>query len=302
MIYINNLDEAKQLFDALASPTRIKIIELLQQSESMNMDTLSKALNISNGALTAHIKKLSDCGLINVRLHSIGHGTQKLCSLAESKLVIDFIDKTLSGKYARLELNVGQYTNCKINPTCGLCDKERPLFDFDVPHYFKFPEHFNAELVWFTDGFVSYDFPNPLTKEQTLTEIQISLELSSEGPFLAKDFPSTIDFYNNDKLLGRHISPGEFGEHNGKLTPDWWTYGQYGELITITIDENGTCINGLEASSYSIQDVIDDSNDDDFFNLKISCQDRSNTKGGIMLFGKNYGDVPQGIVMKVFYE
>ena len=302
MIYINNLENARQLFDALSSPTRMKIIELLQQTDSMNMDTLSKALNISNGALTAHIKKLSDCGIIHVRLHSVGHGTQKLCSIGESKLVIDFIDKTLSSKYERLELNVGQYTDCNISPTCGLCDKEQPLFDFDIPHYFKYPEHFNAELIWFCDGYVSYSFPNPLLENQTLTEIQLSFELSSEGPFLAKDYPVAIDFYNHDNLLGRHLSPGEFDEHKGRLTPDWWTYGQYGEQITISINEEGTCINGIETSSYSIKNVLADSLNRDFILFKISCEDHTSTKGGVMLFGKRFGDTPQGIVMKVFYQ
>ena len=302
MIYINNLEKAQQLFDALSSSTRMKIIELLQQTRSMNMDTLSKALNISNGALTAHIKKLSDCGIITVKLQSVGHGTQKLCMLGESKIVVDLIDQTLSGKYERLELNVGQYSSCKINPTCGLCDKNRPLFDFDVPQYFKYPEHFDAELLWFCDGFVTYSFPNPLLEGQTLTEIQLTMELSSEGPFLAKDYPATIHFYNHDKQLGKYISPGEFDEHRGKLTPEWWFYGQYGELVTITIGETGTCINGLESSSYSIRDVLSDAGEDDFIRLKLSCENQTTTKGGIMLFGKNYGDHPQGIVMRAVYR
>ncbi|MBO5354104.1 MAG: winged helix-turn-helix transcriptional regulator [Lachnospiraceae bacterium] len=302
MIYINNLETARPLFEALASPTRTKIIELLQQTPDMNMDTLAKSLGITNGALTAHIKKLSDCGIINVKLHSMEHGTQKLCSIGESKLVIDLLDKTLTGQYERLELNVGQYSCCQIQPTCGLCGRNQPLFDFDIPHYFKYPEHFNAELVWFCNGFITYSFPNPLTKGQTLTEVQISLELSSEGPFLARDYPAAIDFYNHDRLLGRHISPGEFDEHKGKLTPDWWFYGQYGEHLTISITESGTCINGLEASSYSIHDLLNDATEDAFFQFKISCEDQNSAKGGIMLFGKGFGDLPQGIVMKVFYR
>ena len=302
MIYINDLESAKLLFEALSSSTRIKIIKLLQQTDSMNMDTLAKSLNITNGALTSHIKKLSDCGIIHVKPHFIEHGMQKLCSIGESKLVIDLLDKTLTGQYERLELNVGQYSHCHIHPTCGLCDHSRPLFDFDVPHYFKYPEHFHAELVWFCNGFVTYSFPNPLSKGQHLTELQLSLELSSEGPFLAKDYPAAIDFYNHNHLLCRHISPGEFEEHKGKLTPDWWFYGQYGESVTISITKSGTLLNGLEASSYSIQDVLNDASEDSFLEFKISCGDLSCAKGGVMLFGKGFVDLPQGIVLKVFYQ
>lgn len=302
MIYINDLRQSRRLFEALSSPTRIKIIELLQQTKSMNMDTLAKALEITNGALTAHVRKLSECGLVKVKLQAVGHGTQKLCSLGESKLVIDLLDKTILGRYERLELNVGQYSHCKVNLTCGLCDKNQQLFDFDIPNYFKYPEHFNAELLWFSDGFVTYTFPNPLKEGQQLTELQISLEISGEGPGLARNYPTDIDFYNHGQLLGRHTTPGELDEHKGKLTPDWWYYGQYGECITISITESGTCINGLETSSYNIQDVLREAGEDGFVQLKISCEDHTTTRGGITLFGKCFGDLPQGIVMKVFYE
>lgn len=302
MIYLNNLESGRLLFDALSSPTRMKIIELLQNCKYMNMDTLAKSLNISNGALTSHMKKLSDCGLVNIKLHSIGHGTQKLCSIAQSKIVIDLIDKTLSGKFVQLEFNVGQFSRCSINPTCGLCDKEQPLFDFDIPHFFMYPERFNAQLMWFTDGFVSYSFPNPLKEEHILTEIQLSFELAGEGPFIAKDYPTAIDFFNGNSFLGRYDCPGEFDDHRGKFTPEWWSYGQYGELITISISRDGTFINGLDGSDYNIDNLLKDSDGSILIDLVISCQDRTSTKGGITLFGKDFGDYPQGIVMKAFYE
>ena len=302
MIYINELEKARLTFEALSSATRLKIIELLQQSKSMNMDTLAKSLEITNGALTAHIKKLSECGLVKVRLQTVGHGTQKLCSLGETKLVIDLLDKTLLGKYEQLELNVGQYSHCKINVTCGLCDINQPLFEFDAPNYFQYPERFNAELLWYSDGFVTYTFPNPLEEGQKLTEVQLSLELSGEGPFIARDYPTDIDFYNQNQWLGRYTIPGEFDEHRGRFTPDWWYYGQYGEAVTISITETGTCINGVETSEYTISDVLRDAETEGFIRFKISCEDHTTTKGGITLFGKRFGDLPQGIVMKVFYE
>jgi len=302
MIYVNDLEKARVLFEALSSATRIKILELLMRTKGMNMDTLAKTLEVTNGALTAHIKKLSECGLVKVRLQTVGHGTQKFCSLGESKVVIDLLDRTLIGKYEQLELNIGQYSSCKINSTCGMCDLNQPLFEFDVPDYFKYPEHFNAELLWYCDGFVVYTFPNPVRDGQKLTEVQLSLELSGEGPFIARDFPTDIDFYNHDRLLGRYTTPGEFAEHKGKFTPEWWYYGQYGEQINISITETGTCINGLETSAYTISDVLQDAEEEGFIKFKISCEDHSATKGGITLFGKRFGDYPQGIVMKVFYE
>lgn len=301
MIYINNLEKASKLFDALSSRTRIKIIELLQINDSLNMDSLAKALEISNGALTSHIKKLADCGIIEVKLVSMGHGTHKICSLNESKLVIDLLDKALFKNHVTLELNAGQYSDCEISPTCGLCDKYNPLFEFDEPRYFSFPERYNAELLWFCDGFVNYTLPNPLAQDMELNEVQLSFEISSEGPFGAKNFPAEINIFNHNHLLCMYISPGEFTKQPGKFTPSWWTYGQYGELLTIAINENGTFLNGLSVSEYNISDLMADASENAFIDLKIACKKTQEYPGGITLFGKSFGNYPQGIVAKFFY-
>lgn len=62
MIYITNLQDKLKLFEALASPVRLRIVELLHDGEEMNINELSKKLNLTNSALTMHIQKLYDCG------------------------------------------------------------------------------------------------------------------------------------------------------------------------------------------------------------------------------------------------
>ncbi len=302
MLYINNLSENQKLFEALSSTTRLKIIELLHDGYELNMEAISRALGISNGALTPHIKKLADCNIIKVRLATISRGTQKLCSLAEDKVVIDLIDKVFIGKCHQLELDVGQYSDCKVKPTCGLADITGPLADFDLPQYFKYPEHFGAQLLWYTNGYLTYDFPNPLAENQNLTEIQLSFEISSEGPFAAIDYPANIDFYINGTNIGRYRCPGEFADRRGKLTPSWWLYSQYGKLKTITISETGTTLDGLECNDYTIKDFLNSTTPDDFLSLKISCEDCSDAIGGVSLFGREFGDYLQGIRMKAFYS
>ena len=58
MLHIKSLDEGLNIFKALGSDIRIEIIKLLLSNKEMNMNELATQLNITNGALTGHIKKL----------------------------------------------------------------------------------------------------------------------------------------------------------------------------------------------------------------------------------------------------
>ena len=62
MIHITSLDDGLELFKALGSDIRIQILKILLENNQMSMNQLANELNISNGALTGHIKKLEECG------------------------------------------------------------------------------------------------------------------------------------------------------------------------------------------------------------------------------------------------
>jgi predicted transcriptional regulator len=301
MFHITNPKEHVKIFQALASPVRIEILELLNKNPDKNINELASAMNITSSALTAHIKLLSDCGLINVKLVPIRHGTQKLCSLAEKQILVELMSDISKHQFHELELNVGQYTNYKVNPTCGLGTYTGLIGDLDGPQYFAYPQRYEAEIVWYTDGYITYTFPNPLSESQHLEEIQITMEISSEAPGAVIDFPTNIDFYINDIKIGRYICPGELFDRHGRLTPAWWqkNFGQYGRLRILTVNSEGTLFNGEEASNVKLQDLGIKFNGQ--ITLKISCEDRSDYIGGITLFGKRFGDHPQGIRMRALY-
>ena len=88
MRVIENLTEGYAVYDALASYTRLDILNVLLKNNEMNLDDISKALNITKGSLTMHIKKLEEAGLISVRLALARRGTQKLCRINEEKLIV----------------------------------------------------------------------------------------------------------------------------------------------------------------------------------------------------------------------
>ena len=86
MLHITSLDDGLDIFKALGSDVRIEIIKLLIENKEMNMNELAAKLNITNGALTGHIKKLEACGIVNTSNDSSGHGNQKICTLHLDKI------------------------------------------------------------------------------------------------------------------------------------------------------------------------------------------------------------------------
>ena len=55
---------------------------------------------------------------------------------------------------------IGLYTSCEVSAPCGLCSPQGIIGLLDVPGTFLNPDRMNAGLMWFTRGFVEYQFPN----------------------------------------------------------------------------------------------------------------------------------------------
>ena len=90
MIYLKDFKQGAMLYDALASEVRLGILDELLKNGELNLAYFAKRFNVSNGAITAHIKKLYEAGLIEIATSSGTRGTQKICSLATDKVIIDF--------------------------------------------------------------------------------------------------------------------------------------------------------------------------------------------------------------------
>ena len=58
-------------------------------------------------------------------------------------------------------------------------------------------------LIWFTRGFVEYQFPNNIKMMRgQVSTLEFSMELSSEVPGTAADWPSDISFSVNQVEVG----------------------------------------------------------------------------------------------------
>ena len=301
MIHITSLDDGLETFKALGSDTRIQILNIILENEQMSMNQLATELNISNGALTGHIKKLEECGLINISNESAGHGNQKMCSVTQDRIIVD-IKKPIDYKNVfETEIKVGQFSRHQVWPTCGIATRESVIGELDDIRYFNHPDRFTANILWFTKGYVEYTIPNLIPSNQRITQLSISAELSSEAPGIDNNWPSDISFYINDTKIGMWTSPGDFGDVHGMFTPQWWpqNWNQYGLLKLLVINDYGTYIDGLKISDVSTLSLHLDYNSD--IRLRLADENDSEHVGGITLYGKSFGNYDQDIRVAINY-
>lgn len=303
MIHITSLNEGLELFKALGSDSRIQILTALLEEDGMSMNQLASKLNLSNGAITGHIKKLEECGLISTSGETASHGNSKICSIIQDRIIIDVEQPTDYTNTITTDIKVGQFSRYEVVPTCGLANSNSVIGELDDVRYFAHPERFNADIMWFTQGFVEYTIPNLVPTHNRVSQLSISAEISSEAPGIDNNWPSDISFYINDVKVGVWTSPGDFGgDIRGMFTPDWWppNWNQYGLLKLLVINKKGTFIDGLKISDVNIHTLAIDGKSS--ITLKIAVEKNAAHVGGVTIFGETFGNYGQDIRVNLNYQ
>lgn len=304
MLYIKNLEEGVELFKVLGSEVRVSIIRLLLEKKEMNLNEIAGCLNITNGALTSHIKKMEDVGLIEVTSDLTGHGNQKLCRVKQERIIVDIQPEKGSSRTGiyEAEVPVGQYTNHQVMPTCGISTTQSLIGEVDDPRHFAHPDRIHAGILWFSKGYVEYLIPNLLPAAQKIDEITFSMELASEAPGVNNDWPSDISFLINDVPVGIWTSPGDFGDIRGIFTPGWWpsNWNQYGQLKLLSVNEKGTFVDGRKISDVTIEEFGLDYKSTIRFRMEV--KEEAANVGGLTLFGNGFGNYSQGIRVRIRYS
>lgn len=300
---INNLNETYLFCKALGSEIRIRIVKLLHEHKSMNLNELADVLEVTNGAMTAHIKLLVDAGVIEITHSSGKRGSQKICSLRETKVLIDpFRCSCALNSYAA-DIPIGSYCNYDINPACGLATSENLIGEMDDPRYFGAPERINAGILWYSNGYLEYRIPNYIKQGQKLRQMKFSFEISSQVPAGREEYPGNINFSINGIPLGFWSCSGSFVGGNGRYTPAWWpdSWAKSGVLKVLTINEEGVFIDGAKISDTTVDMLNLDFRSSIILRFAIS-RTRSIACGGITLFGKDYGNYNQDIRFEALYK
>lgn len=302
MLHIEKLEDGLEIFKALGSEIRIEIVKILLENKGMSMNELAGKLNITNGALTNHIKKLEDCGIVSISSESAGHGNQKKCSVYLDKILIDIDAQEDFKNIYQTSIKVGHFTDYDVYPTCGIASNTALIGEVDDTRYFAHPERYEADVLWFTKGYVEYVVPNFIPFGQKIDQITISLEISSEAPGINDIWPSDISFKINGKKAATWTSPGDFGHVRGIFTPDWWypNWNQYGLLKILVINKRGTFIDGLQVSDVSISDFDFDYRST--IKLRLEVEEDAEHVGGLTIFGKTFGNYNQDIDVRINYS
>lgn len=289
------------LFKALASETRVRILELLAQNE-MNINELGQVLQISQPTVTKHTQLLEQIGLIKSEYMPGVQGMQKRCRLAYDRLIISFEPtEQPEERVEEIEMPIGLYTLVNPTPTCGLANSQRIIGFLDDTQSFFDPERASAQLLWMAEGFVEYVFPCTLGASIDFKRLELLMEICSEAPNYNTNCPSDITVWVNSVEIGSWTSPGDFGGRRGRLNPVWWNdyMTQYGMLKIWSVDDEGSYVDGTPVSEVNIRDLMLAPHHP--ITVRIGIKPDATHVGGFNLFGRGFGNYEQDLVLRLHY-
>lgn len=286
---------------ALSSKLRVEILQYLAAYPGTGMMELADFFQVSRAAITQNIRQLNEAGLVEFGQSADDSGARKSCYLTEQQFMLNLGRQFQKQKIYSTEIPIGQFINYEVMPTCGIATTEKLIGHVDDPAFFADPQRVEAGILWFGAGYVEYRLPNYLQKGQQVEELQFSMELSSEAPGVAENWPSDLSFSFNDIQLGNWTSPGDYGDVHGRFTPNWWipNWNQYGLLKLLCINKSGTYVDGLMVSPVRIEDL--DINEKKEFLFRIAAPAEALNAGGCTIFGRGFGNYNQGIKFNVIY-
>ena len=172
----------------------------------------------------------------------------------------------------------------------------------DDPRSFVLNDRIDAVLLWFSSGYVEYMIPNLLDENEKPELLELSLELSSEFPVSNNNWPSDITFYINDIDVGTWTCPGNYSDVRGKYTPAWWdsNYSQYGLLKHLRINNKDTGMDGHKISDICLHDLH--LSESPFIKLRIGIKKDALNPGGLTIFGSDFGNHNQNMLLSVYYS
>jgi predicted transcriptional regulator len=302
-IWSVGINEFNEIAKALSSDLRVEIFKEIQK-KSLTVNEIAAIFNLPSSTATVNVKKLEEAKLIKTELVPGTRGSQKVCSALYDRLVIDLepLCANTDTNYKYIEMPIGHFVNCQIKPSCGLVTESDIIGYVDDPRSFFEPEKMKAQLIWFKHGFIEYRFPNKVPYNCRLTGIELSMEICSEAPNYALDWPSDITLWINGIEVGTWMSPGDFGGERGVLTPGWWDshMTQFGLLKKWRVNETGSFIDGSYLSDVTVPDLGIDN--EPSLTVRLGIKEDAKNQGGLNLFGQRFGNYDQDLIMRLEFE
>jgi predicted transcriptional regulator len=290
------------ILKAAASRGGVRILKLLHETGGMNVNQIAEHLLQPQSSVSNNVQMLEKAGLIRTETVSARKGSQKVCHAVYDEIVVSFNKPAtrLPPDVIEVAMPLGLFTNASVVGPCGICSPTGIIGLLDVPATFLDPERMKASLLWFTSGFVEYQFPNNAQlKGLDVDRVEFAFEVSSEVPGTHTDWPSDICLSINGVELGVWTSPGDFGDRRGVYTPDWWKLAgsQYGLLKTWQVTEEGSFVDGRRISDVALADLK--LTEHRSIRLRIEVKAQARHPGGMNIFGRGFGNYDQDLVLRL---
>lgn len=291
-----------EIFRALGSPTRLSILRLLSERE-LNINELGRCLDVNLPTVSKHVQALEQAGLVASEYMAGTQGTQKRCRLQHRRLLVSFEQEPMpENQCEEISMPLGLYSLVNPEgPTCGLASADGTINLADDPQSFLYPDRHTAQILWMSDGFIEYVFPNKLPTSVEIWKAELQMEICSECPDFNNDYPSDITVWFNGVEVGTWTSPGDFGGKRGRLNPPWWNdHGtQFGALKTFSVSREGSFVDGVMASEVTIRDTMIVPHQP--ITARIGIKPDAAHPGGFNLFGKAFGNYKQDLLLRLHY-
>lgn len=297
-------EQISKVAKALSSSVRLEILDILRE-KPLNISEISEKMGIPISSTALHMKVLEDSGIVITQSMPGLRGSQRVCGLKINQVTMTLLNQqeNISKDNIYTEtMPIGNYFDCKITAPCGIASENTFLSSEDSVYGFYSPEKHTAQILWFTQGYLEYRFPNiQMQKLKHIKSLEFSMEICSEAPGYNNSWKSDITFWINGKEIGFFTSPGDYGGRRGKQTPQWWDNNmtQFGVLKSLSITEEGTFLDGEFFSPLTLSDFS--LRDNPYISLKLGVKEDAHYVGGLNLFGEKFGDYAQNILMKIIY-
>jgi len=299
-VFITKSEEVLHVAKALSTPLRIKMLHVLRH-QAMNIQNLARELDILTSTCTMNIQVLERAGLVKTEMVPAVRGSQKMCKLIYSEVVLPLVEEEEEKNENIIVINmpIGLYTDFKVHPSCGMISETEIIDYLDSERAFFSPKRGNAQLIWFTDGFIEYSFPVNIPKERSVKSIQISAEICAEFPGYKEDWPSDITMWINSKEIGTWTSPGDMGGKRGRFPLKWWGLEntQHGFLKSWRVTNEGSFIDGINSAATKIEDLH--LQNDYRIRVRLGIKKDAEFRGGLNIFGEKFGNHPTGINLQI---
>jgi predicted transcriptional regulator len=302
LLIINPLKDL-EIIKAIASEPRMQMLALLKK-QPLNINEISTALDLPQSTVATHIEKLEEAGLLKIEALKAKKGSQKVCSPAYDNFLIKFPEiENEKHNSINVEMPIGLFTDFHVRAPCGLCSAAHIIGFLDMSDTFLSPDRMAAQLLWFSSGYVEYKFPNnSFYESRKISKIEFCAEISSQTPGSNRNWPSDITLTINNVEIGTWTSPGDICDTSGKYTPQWWNQpgSQYGLLKSWTVTDEGSFIDEKKLSDISLSNLCLPEHHS--IKVKLAVKEDAENQGGITVFGKNFGNYPQDLVLKIYFK